>query len=381
MVKESRVVMNIVEPIFWQARNCPSQVALAAPGTPFSLVSYSRLVIMVTNACRRLGSFDLRAGDRVVLKVRDPLFRAILTVALARLGIIVIPALDGDDTYPFEVAAVVSDASHQSSTGRNILADYNWVAEAGPETGQQNYPAVDPRNLCCVLADPGEERQASRRFYALTHDLLGARTARHDVFFGASISAAPRLFDADGCTTPIGFELLFATLTRGAALFLMGDPTASFNALDTFQVESAVMTPQKLLDLVAFYEAKRDAHCGLKAIFVAGHVSQSMMERASRILGAKFSVGHYLTQPGMIASMPFPGGEAMNNASGIVLPGVTVEVVGDDGRQLETDAPGNIRYRSDLSAQIYGELRSDSSSFASNRRGYVTRDRLLVLEN
>jgi len=261
------------------------------------------------------------------------------------------------------------------------LADYNWVAEAGPETGQESYPAVQPGHLCCLLAQPGEEKQASRRFYALTHDLLGTRTARHDVFFGASISAAPRLFDADGCTTPLGIELLFATLTRGAALFLMGDQTASVIALGTFQVESAVMTPRKLLDLVAFYEAKRDAQCGLKAIFVVGHVSQSMMERASRILGAKFSVGHYLTQPGMIASMPFPSSDAMNNASGIVLPGVTVEVVGDDGRQLETGAPGNIRFRSDLSAEAYGELQSNSSSYVSNQRGHVTEDRILMLEN
>jgi len=373
--------MNIVEPIFWQARNCPSQVALAAPGTPLNLVSYARLVTMVSSACRRLRLANLRAGDRVILKMRDPLFGAILTIALVRLGIVVVTAPEGDRTYPFEATATISDSLQIGSAGRHILAEYDWVTEAHDEAGQENDRAASVGELCFILAEPDEKERTGRRFFALTHDLLGARMARQDVFFGPSVSAASRLFDADGCTTPLGIQLLFSTLTRGAALFLMGDPTASFNALDTFEVESAVMTPRKLLDLVAFYEAKRDSQCGLKTVFVVGRIAQSTIERASKILSAKFSVGQYMVQPGMIASMPFHSTGTTGDSAGILLPGITV--VGDGGIELEPGRTAKIGFRSDLSAELYGDAqKSDLGEpyFATSQSGYLTEDRILMFK-
>lgn len=41
--------MNIVDPIFVQAKNKPSELALCAPGTDFNLVSYARLQRIVNN--------------------------------------------------------------------------------------------------------------------------------------------------------------------------------------------------------------------------------------------------------------------------------------------------------------------------------------------
>jgi hypothetical protein len=248
--------MNVVEPIFFQARNKPSELALAAPGTPLNLVSYARLVTMVSNACQRLERSKLRAGDRVDLKVTDPLLCAIFVIALARLGVIILSAADESYSWPLEVTAVVSNAAQTTFTGRHILVDYDWLSGSQTQSDQKEKPAGRADHLCCIFAEPAGRSPTGTRCVALTHELLSARIGRQDTFFGASIAAAPRLFDAEGCASSLGFQLLFSTLSRGASLFLMGEQSLSFNALDTYEVESAVLTPHKLLDLVTFHEGK-----------------------------------------------------------------------------------------------------------------------------
>src|SRR5262249_35468803 len=155
--------------------------------------------------------------------------------------------------------------------------------EQEPEVAQSS-------NLCCIFAEPDGRRSGSSGCFALTHELLDARIGRQDEFFGASVSAARRLFVADGCARSLGFQLLISTLSRGSAVFLISDQVSSFNALDTYQVECAVVTPQVLSDLIAFYETKTELQSGLTNIFVIGPVSKSVAARASTTLGAKIWV-------------------------------------------------------------------------------------------
>ena len=56
--------MNVVEPIFLQSENKPSELALCAPGTDFNIVSYARLRRSVNSICRRLISTGIAARDR-----------------------------------------------------------------------------------------------------------------------------------------------------------------------------------------------------------------------------------------------------------------------------------------------------------------------------
>jgi acyl-coenzyme A synthetase/AMP-(fatty) acid ligase len=371
--------MNVVEPIFFQARNKPSAVALIAPGTPVNLVSYARLVAMVSNACRRLELSNIRAGDSVALEVSDSLLRAIFIIALARLGVIILSAANGEHAWPLEVSAVVSNLSNKTFAARHLPVDYEWVMEARRQPDEKDY-GVQSSNVCCIFA---ESVEGATKYFALTHELLNARIGRQDVFFGAAVSAAPRLFNADGCGTSLGIQLLFSMLSRGAALLLMGDQTLSFNALDTYQIESAVLTPQKLLDLAAFYETRVGSECGLKDIFVAGHVPKSAIERTSRTLQAKISLGYYLTQPGMIASMPFRYSK-LENAVGVLLPGVAVDILANDGLQLGAGRIGELRLRSEVSADIYGGAQESDARHTwceTGQKGYLTEDQILILQS
>ena len=77
--------MNIVEPIFAQSANKPAELALCAPGTGFNLISYGRLARSVNNVCRRIIAAGLLPRNRVAVFIEDPIFHAIVLIALTRL--------------------------------------------------------------------------------------------------------------------------------------------------------------------------------------------------------------------------------------------------------------------------------------------------------
>ena len=63
--------MNIVDAIFSQCRDNPAELALAAPGTAFNVMSYGRLARCVNNICQRIISAGFEPGDRVAIFVDD----------------------------------------------------------------------------------------------------------------------------------------------------------------------------------------------------------------------------------------------------------------------------------------------------------------------
>jgi hypothetical protein len=67
--------MNILEPIFAQCRNKPSELALCAPGTEFNLASYARLQRSVNNICRRIISAGIAPRRRVGVAVKHSNFQ------------------------------------------------------------------------------------------------------------------------------------------------------------------------------------------------------------------------------------------------------------------------------------------------------------------
>jgi hypothetical protein len=375
--------MNIAELILWQSRSKPSELALVVPGSPLNLVSYARLATMVSNVSSRLAAANVRIGDRVDLRVSEPLLRAIFAIALVRVGATVLSSFNDDYAWPFEITAVLCTSPTRTPSGKHILVGYDWLGEFPGTSEQRDYRGEQSNKLCCIFAEQDVFSPDSAVCIALTHELLDARIGFQELFMGASISSAARLFAAGDNTTSLGFQLLFSTLSRGGALFLMGDQTMSFNALQTYQVESAVVTPKELLDLTTFYDSNPDSECSLNDIFVAGCMSKSVVERASRTLGAKISLGYYLPQLGLIAAMPSRLAEGTDGAVGILLPGVAADAVGDDGAQLEVGKVGKLRFRSELSAQIYNAHQSSDGAddyIQTNQKGRLTQNRILIFQ-
>ena len=120
--------MNIVEPIFIHCRSNPAEVALAAPGTEFNVVGYARLGRIVNNVCHRALSAGLVAGNRVAVFIDDPIFHAVVLIALTRLGIVTVSGRNKNFSWRFTVDAVIADKPFQFPAKKIILADSKWTA-------------------------------------------------------------------------------------------------------------------------------------------------------------------------------------------------------------------------------------------------------------
>src|SRR5438132_12167839 len=103
--------MNVVDPILFQCRNKPAEIALSAPGTVLNIVSYGRLERSINNVCHKVLSLGLARGTLVAVFIEDVLLHAIILLALTRLGIVTISGRSKKMPWRFRASAVITDKS------------------------------------------------------------------------------------------------------------------------------------------------------------------------------------------------------------------------------------------------------------------------------
>src|SRR5581483_8691748 len=86
--------MNIVDPILFHCALQPKSLALCAPGTGLGLVSYGRLKQMMDSVCGQLTKLGFTPRKFVAIAIKDPIFQAVVMLALTRLGVITISRYD-----------------------------------------------------------------------------------------------------------------------------------------------------------------------------------------------------------------------------------------------------------------------------------------------
>ena len=187
-------------------------------------------------------------------------------------------------------------------------------------------------------------------------------------------------------TTSLGFQLLFAMLGRGGALFLKGVPQETFKALSLYCVQSAIVTSDGLSDFVEFANESPSYECHLDTIFcVESSLSPDVINQARSRLCANISVGYHLTECGMVSSMPVQFGSEKKGAAGFIMPGTLVQIVGDDGTILTANKAGRVRLKSRAAVNEYLQDPSASSImfrddwFYPGDIGYLTEENMLFL--
>jgi acyl-CoA synthetase (AMP-forming)/AMP-acid ligase II len=376
--------MNIADPIFVQCRNKPAELALCAPGTKFNVMSYGRLAQTVNNACRQIISAGLLPGNRVAVFVKEPVLHAIVLIALARLGVVTLSGRAKDWSWRFSVDAVIADSPHNYRAAKIILLDENWLAGDGaPLDGRYVYRAAldDVCRIMLTSGTTGEEKGV-----AVTHRTMAARITRQDLFFGPQAPFCARTFLDLSLTTPLGFQVLLATLWRGGALVLTGDPETTLKALPVYKVQNMVGSPRSLLNFVEAIERRAEYRSGLEAAFCGGSLlSEALSERFRTRACSNLTMGYGSTEATMVAAMPAHYGRGIAGAVGHVLPGIAVEIVDRDDRALPAGKEGIVRIRSAYSAGAYLDDPEESARafrggwFYPGDLGYLGKDNLLVI--
>jgi acyl-CoA synthetase (AMP-forming)/AMP-acid ligase II len=380
----SWVRMNIVEPIFAQCRNKPADVALCAPGTDFNMISYGRLARSVNNVCQRIVSLDLAPRSRVAVFIDDPIFHAVMLIALIRLGIVTISGRTQRFSWPFSVDAVISDQPFQFPVGRVILADKDWTkGDDRPPEQKHSYRAA-PDDICRIFLTSGTTGE--EKGVAVSHRMMAARIDRQNLFFGPQAPFCTRTFLDLSLTTSLGFQVLLATLWRGGVLVVTGDSEATIKSLPVYKVQNMIGSPRSLLNFVDAIEKRPEYRCGLEAVFTAGSVlSEALSERVRARMCSNLTTGYGSTEATMVASMPahFVRGNA--GAAGFILPGINVEIIDDDGRTLQLGDEGIVRIKSEYAASGYVEDPKETARvfrdgwFYPGDLGYLRKDNVLII--
>ena len=376
--------MNIVEPIFAQSANKPAELALCAPGTGFNLVSYGRLARSVNNVCRRIIAAGLLPRNRVAVFIEDPIFHAIVLIALTRLGIVTVSGTTRGFSWHFAIDAVVADQPFEFPAGKVILAHADWTSGEGEAREQQYLYRAAPGDVCRIFLASGTNGKENA--VAVTNRMMAARINIQKLFFGPQAPFCTRTWLDLPLTTSLGFQVLLATLWRGGAVAMTGNLEKTIDAIPAYKPQNMVGSPQNLLEAVEWIEKRVPYRCGFEAVFVAGSsLPEDPSTRVRSRMCSNLTRGYESPEATMVAAMPAHFAPRTAGAVGYVLPGIIVEIVDDDDRALPSERDGVVRIKSEYGANEYLEDPAETQRvfrngwFYPGNFGYLTQENMLVI--
>lgn len=376
--------MNIVEPIITQCRNKPTEVALVAPGTLFNLLSYGRLQRAIENVCHRIISLGLEPGSRAAVFVNDPIFHSIVLLSLARLGVVTVSGRDRNFAWSFAVDAIISDHPFAFPVARIILVDAGWITGDGKPVDKKYVHRSSPDEICRILLTSGTTGE--EKAVAVSNRIMAARIDRQNLFFGSRAAFCARTYVDIGLHNALGFQLLLATLWRGGALFLPGDPQQTINALPIYKVQNMIASPRGLLNFLDAVERRPEYQCRLDAVFSGGSfLSEALAQRVRARVCTELTKGYGSTEATMVASMPAHFMAGTPGAVGFVQPGIDVEIVDEEAKPLSSGREGIVRIRSPYGVGEYlGDPEETARVFMDGwfypgDLGYLTKANVLVI--
>jgi acyl-CoA synthetase (AMP-forming)/AMP-acid ligase II len=376
--------MNIVEPIFAQCRNKPSELALCAPGTEFDLVSYARLQRSVDNICHRIISADIAPRSRIAVLIENPILHVMIVIALTRLGVITVSASTRDVQWPFKLDGAIGDRQQEALAGHSVLmADAAWTEGDGHAVAEKHLYRAMPNDLCGIFLTSGVNRRGAA--IAMTHGMIASRLDRLKLLLGPRAPFCDRTHLGLRLGRPNGFQVMLGTLWRGGALVLTGDAQKALAALTAYKVQNIVAGPRTLLKLADALESDPGSCSALTAVFSIRGMGQDSSDRIRTRLCSNLTVGYVAPDTTMVASMPAQLRLGDPGTAGYLLPGVTVEIVDDDDCALPPGHDGNLRIRSEDGVREYFEDPEATRRafrkgwFYPNDRGHLTAENVLVL--
>lgn len=348
------------------ARLRPSAPAIVVPGAS---VSFAALDACVTRAARLLRVIEAPADQPVAVDVRDQQLAWLLTLALARLGI---PSAPGIDTG---CELRISDRADDDATfviGQPELA----TILSGPVQPLPR-PTCEPNRLGRVLPSSGTTGSTKR--IALDWRTIDAGIRNVPIAYGGA--GGPWLM-ATGIHTILGFVLTLGCWALGKAVVIGLDREPDETFLQAMGPGLLAMTPMQIGRLVDGLTAGHPKQ-PIRIVTGGGPIPPTLLARTRRALTDDIVSVYGASECGAVAVADAALLDRAPNATGIVLPGVTVEIVSDLGRPVTPGAIGHVRVRSDRVASGY--IDGPAAAFRDGwfwpgDLGRMDADGLLVLE-
>jgi O-succinylbenzoic acid--CoA ligase len=327
---------GLPDPVRYWARRAPRRPALRDANQSWT---WAELDDVVSEAARALFRSGLEPGAPVALEVHDPLAVATLLHALHRLGAVVVPV--GPRLTEEEAERVRREAGVVERV-RGLTLEVETTGDGGTAARQADFQRRpgDPAAICFTSGTTDRPRGV-----VLTHGNLYA-SAR-----ASAVNLGVREEDIWLACMPLhhvgGLSILARGAWYGSAVLLHSgfDAPAVNDALDRDGVTLLSLVPPMLERLLRARGGRPFPQTVRAALIGGGPCPAALLEEAAG-LGLRALPTYGLTEAAaQVATLP-PGEWPRGlETAGRPLPGIDVEVRGEDGRALGPGVEGTIAVR------------------------------------
>jgi acyl-coenzyme A synthetase/AMP-(fatty) acid ligase len=377
--------MNIADPVLFHSRSQAPHAAMCAPGPGIGLISYGRLGQFIRSIASNAHAQGLVRGDVVALFIEDRILHAAFILGLSRIGITTLSPRATELPAALNVAAAISDKPQPfKNVRRTILLDARWTAGDAPGSGRfdESQSGADTCRIILTSGTTGEPKAV-----AFSHDMLVARTARHNWAFGSRLPGCSRVFVDPGLGTAIGFLSWLYTLTRGGTVFFRGDDAIeTMQAFNLYDVQCMIGSPAALAEFVECYEQAPEFAPRFEVVLsVGGLLLKSLSERVRARICSNVVACYGSTEANIVATAPANAIASTPGAVGYLTPGVIVQIVDRSGHRIPPGAEGIVRISGEFTVGGYlGDTEESRSAFRDGwfypgDIGSLTEDQLLIV--
>ena len=371
--------MNVTARLREVARERPDAPAIIAgqaiDGVPEGrTISYAELDGIVDAIAQRAARWGLGAGDRVNLLLKAHFALLALKLGCARAGI----ATCGIDVPDGAAARVVPHDDGSAPGGRNLVVDPRWWTDAADAPAPM-HPGGDA--LFMLQATSGTTGVA--KAVPVTHAMLLARARVADA---CPHPREVRLLCTSGPGGGYGLRHMMRVLDAGGSVVL-ADSSADITALvERHRVNMLVTSPHAVSLLLERRARDAPRLATLEQLSIGGSLlSGELVRTVAERVCATVLCTYGSTEAGATAVGPGSAMRGLEGAAGFVLPGVTVEALGDDDRPLPAGRTGRLRIRAPGQAPGYHADPAATALFFRDGwfhpgdLGTVTEDGILVI--
>ena len=370
--------MNITDPIRRLAQVSPNAVAIVRQDDVN--ISYREFDRAIDFLARRVLDGGLFPGNAAAVAVTGPYKFLVLTLALARLGVVCVPDSMPGDSIDFRFT---EDAAAAGQGKRTVVVDRTWWDSPPSSVSLQPVPSFQD-DAAVFRVFPSSGTTGTPKFVAVSHAMIADRIFAK--WLGVRLPDDARQICFVGAGTHYGFGALLRVLWVGGTLVMPAKLEQIVPFIQRYRVNALVIAPISLQGVVASLPPGFVPIPSLEAIEVAGSpLSNRLYDLARQRLCANVISVYGSVEAGAIASAPKPALYDHPGAVGYVHPGVEVQAVDDNDVPVPPGTEGVLRVRSHTCAKGYvGDAAVSAKVFKGGwfypgDVGAVARDGLLTL--
>jgi acyl-coenzyme A synthetase/AMP-(fatty) acid ligase len=335
--------MHVVDMVFFWARTEPHKPAVIQTEMVTTFQGLADAIESIGERVERLG---LDRNEPIAVSIANPSYFVAAAFAVLRSGYsvaLVQPALF-PQLQPAGIRNLIYDTQGLVlSGGRNIRFEMSWLpvaASSAPRRPYRDRPVGDVSIIAFTSGTTGLPKAHVQSKVALEERFRCPVSSW-------TMGDHKRGLIMPGLASRFGFNRLCDLLFAGKTACFASSPEDALWLINTFDIDTAVVSPQQALQLAEVQETKtRYPALPLTTLRVAGAKAPPEMIRKLRSrLCRNIVLSYASTEGGPVASAPYDLIQDIPDAVGFVVPGVDLEVVDESGATLPAGSDGLIRLR------------------------------------